>query len=78
MLLIAIAIQAQFSVVEKSIAEMRTAMERKQVTSREIVRQYLERIATYEDQLNAVVTVNPKALQIADSLDRLRARGVIS
>ncbi len=77
MLLIAIAIQAQFSVVEKSIAEMRTAMERKQVTSREIVRQYLERIATYEDQLNAVVTVNPKALQIADSLDRLRARGVI-
>jgi amidase len=41
------------------------------------VQQYLVRIATYEDRLNAIVTVNPNALAIADSLDRLRARGVI-
>jgi amidase len=47
------------------------------VTSREIVRLYLERIATYEDKLNAVITVNPRALAIADSLDRLRAAGRI-
>ena len=35
------------------------------VTSRELVRQYLERIGTYEDRLHAVITVNPDALKIA-------------
>jgi amidase len=64
-----------FTVVETSIADLRTALEQKRVTSRELVRLYLERIATYEDKLNAVITVNPRALAIADSLDRLRASG---
>ena len=31
----------------------------------------------YEDKLHAVITVNPRALAIADSLDRLRAQGRI-
>ena len=52
-----------FSIVEATIPQMQTAMEQKRVTSREIVLQYLTRIATYEDRLNAVITVNPKALQ---------------
>jgi amidase len=68
---------APFSVVEASIADLRTALEQGRTTSRAIVQQYLLRIATYEDRLNAIVTVNPNALAIADSLDRLRARGVI-
>lgn len=68
---------APFTVVEATIAGMRTAMEQRRTTSREIVLQSLARIATYEDQLNAIVTVNPHALAIADSLDRLRAAGRI-
>ena len=68
---------APFSVVEASIADLAAALEQHRITSREIVQQYLIRIATYEDRLNAVITVNPNALAIADSLDRLRARGVI-
>ena len=64
-----------FTVVETSIADMRRALEQKRTTSREIVRQSLERIALYEDRLHAVITVNPRALAIADSLDRERARG---
>ena len=68
---------APFSVVETSIADMRSALEQKRTTSREIVQQYLTRIALYEDRLNAVIAVNPNALAIADSLDRLRARGRI-
>ena len=56
---------------------MRKALEQKRTTSREIVQQYLTRIALYEDQLNAIITVNPNALAIADSLDRERARGRI-
>lgn len=68
---------APVTVVETSMAELRTALEEKRTTSRELVTQYLLRIATYEDQLNAIITVNPRALQIADSLDRLRAAGRI-
>ena len=66
-----------FTVVETSIADMRRALEQKRTTSHEIVRQSLERIALYEDKLHAVITVNPRALAIADSLDRLRAQGRI-
>ena len=80
-LLIASTVEAQvarpapFTVVEASIADLRSALEQKRTTSREIVLQYLTRIATYEDQLNAIITVNPRALAIADSLDALRAAG---
>src|SRR5262245_18783900 len=66
-----------FSVVEAGIAEMRAAMEQGRTTSREIVHQYLTRIALFEDQLNAVITVNPHALNEADERDRERAQGTI-
>src|ERR1044071_3005196 len=39
----------QFSVVESSIREMQAAMKEGRITSREIVLQYLTRIALYED-----------------------------
>src|SRR4051794_10163115 len=66
-----------FSVVEATIPELKAALEAKRVTSREIVRQYLMRIGTYEDQLHAAITVNPKAIEIADERDRERARGTL-
>ena len=66
-----------FSVVEATIPEMRLALEQKRTTSREIVLQYLTRIALYEDQLNAVIAVNRDALKEADELDRERAAGKI-
>src|SRR5262249_37831102 len=66
-----------FSVVEATIPQMRTAMEQGRVTSKEIVRQYLVRLATYEDRLHAAITVNPQALAIADERDRERAQGRI-
>src|SRR5262245_36941282 len=68
---------APFSVVEASIPDMRKAMEEKRVTSRELVQQYLLRISAYEDRLNAVVNVNPKALEEAEARDRERAQGKI-
>src|SRR5690349_16638598 len=64
-----------FTVVEASIPAMRAAMAAHRVTSRELVRQYLARIATYEDRLHAAITVNPHALDEADALDRELARG---
>src|SRR6185295_1410388 len=66
-----------FTVVEASIREMQTAMQQGRVTSREIVTQYLTRIATYEDKLNAIIAVNPHALEEADALDRERAAGKV-
>jgi amidase len=66
-----------FTVVESTIRDMQIAMQQGRVTSREIVQQYLMRIATYEDKLNAVIAVNPHALEEADALDRERAQGKI-
>jgi amidase len=66
-----------FSVVEATIPEMQKAMEEGRVTSRQIVEQYLVRIALYNDTLNATVTVNPKALQEADRLDQERKAGKV-
>jgi amidase len=71
------AAQPPFSVVEASIADMRTALEQGRVTSRELATQYLVRIAMYEDKLHAAITVNHNALQEADALDRERAQGHI-
>src|SRR5436309_6946460 len=64
-----------FTVVEATIPEMRAAMEQGRVTSHELVRQYLTRIAMYEDKLHAAITVNPHAIEEADARDRDRASG---
>jgi amidase len=52
-------------------------MQQKRITSRAIVQQYLDRIAKYENRLNAIITLNPRALEEADRLDRERAQGRI-
>lgn len=64
-----------FSVVEATIPEMQAALESKRTTSRELVTQYLTRIATYDRVLHSLVTVNPKALAEAGERDRERAAG---
>jgi amidase len=67
----------KFSVVEASIPEMRAALEQKRTTSRDLVTQYLTRIALYENKLHAVITVNPHVLDEADERDREMAQGRI-
>jgi amidase len=66
-----------FTVVEATIPDMRAALEQGRVTSRDLVQQYLTRIAMYEDKLHAAITVNPHALDEADVRDRERASGRI-
>ena len=66
---------APFSVVEATIPEMQAAMKEGRVTSRELVLSHLARIALYEDRLNAVVAINPRALEEAEERDRERAEG---
>jgi Asp-tRNA(Asn)/Glu-tRNA(Gln) amidotransferase A subunit family amidase len=67
---------AAFDVQEKTIAELQAAMTSGAVTSRALVLAYLARIRAYDLQgprLNAMIAMNPKALEIADALDRERA-----
>ena len=68
-----------FDVLEKTIVELAAALESGDVTSRELVTQYLARIDAYDTQgptLNAMISVNPNALAEADTLDaELTARG---
>jgi amidase len=66
-----------FTVIEASIPEMQKAMREKRVTSRELVQQYLTRIAMYDDKLHATISVNPNALKEAEGLDRERVRGKV-
>ncbi len=45
----------RFSVVEATIPELVQAMEQGRTTSREIVEQYLQRIATYEVHVHVLI-----------------------
>jgi len=66
-----------FSVIEATIPQMQSAQKEGRITSRQLVMQYLARIAIYEDQLHAAITVNPNALREADARDRERAQGKV-
>ena len=68
---------SRLTVVEASIPDLQHALQQRRVTSHDLVQQYLTRIALYEDRLNAIVYVNPRALEEADERDRERAAGRI-
>ncbi|MCC6913168.1 MAG: hypothetical protein IT566_05655 [Rhodospirillaceae bacterium] len=67
--------RAPFNVIEASIPDMQKAMQEGRVTSEELVKQYLIRIATYENVINAAIAVNPRALEQARVLDAERKAG---
>ena len=64
-----------FDVVEASIPELQRALESGSLTSRELVLLYLQRIAQYEDRINAVAYVSRTALDDAEALDAERRAG---
>ena len=71
-----------FDVVECTIATLHAAYRNGDVTARAVTQAYLDRIAAYDRRgpyLNALVTVNARALEVADRLDaELRATGDLS
>lgn len=64
---------------ELSILELQAKMERGELTARQLVQQYLQRIQQIDQHgpaLHAVIEINPEALQIAERLDQeRRAKG---
>jgi Asp-tRNA(Asn)/Glu-tRNA(Gln) amidotransferase A subunit family amidase len=67
-----------YRVVEKSIAEIHEAMQSEpRLTALRLVEAYLARIEAYDKQgpfLNSIITVNPKAMEIAARLDEEYAK----
>lgn len=69
--------KGEFDVHETSIEDVHRAMLAGEVTSRELVAASLQRISAYDKvgpAVNAVITINERALERADQLDREFAR----
>jgi Asp-tRNA(Asn)/Glu-tRNA(Gln) amidotransferase A subunit family amidase len=68
-----------FDLEEATIAKVHAAMKARQLTCRQLVDLYLDRIAKYDKPtLNAIVLTNPDARKEADALDRqFSQRGLI-
>ena len=70
-----------FQVEEASIAEIHAAFRTGRITCRGLVEKYLRRIEAYDKNgpaINAIVTLNPRALAEADALDaRFTASGTV-
>ncbi len=61
-----------FELLEATIADIHDAYRSGQLTSRQLVQLYLDRIEAYDKNgpmINSIITVNPKALEEADQLD---------
>ena len=63
---------AGFHLLETTIDDIQTAFQSKRITCRELVNLYIKRIEAYDKEgprLNAVQTINSRALQEAERLD---------
>jgi amidase len=59
---------------EASVRDIHSAIDSGKATCVQVVRHYLDRIDAYDDRgpaLNAIITVNPRALETAAQMDRL-------
>ncbi|MET1256532.1 amidase [Aliikangiella maris] len=58
-----------------TIPQLTRLMEQGKLTAAELTNYYLQQIAQYNQHLNAVIKVNPKAIEIAQQLDTMRQSG---
>ena len=66
---------ATFSLEEATVTDINAAFDAGALTSEQLTQLYLNRIEAYDEQgpsLNAIITINPNALQIAAELDQER------
>lgn len=69
-----------FTVVEKTAPQLQAALTRGDVTSEDIVKEYLARLATYDRNgptLRSMLALNPHAIQEARARDAERAAGAV-
>lgn len=68
---------AAIDLEQDSIASLGVKMARGDISARSLTQHCLDRIAAHDGKLNAVLELNPDALDIADTLDRERAQGTL-
>jgi amidase len=59
---------------EASVRSIHAALDAKTVTCAQVIRHYLDRIAADDDRgpaVNAIITVNPRAIETAEQMDRI-------
>lgn len=59
---------------EASVGSIHAAIDAKKATCAQVVRHYLDRIDAYDDRgpgLNAIISINPRAIETAEQMDRL-------
>lgn len=67
-----------FNMEELTVAEISRMLAAGEISSRQLVLNYMERIALYDKsgpKLNSVLELNPDAVYIAEAMDRERAKG---
>jgi Asp-tRNA(Asn)/Glu-tRNA(Gln) amidotransferase A subunit family amidase len=62
-------------VTELTIAQLHESLLSGATTCRMVVQSHLDRIEAYEGRINAITVVNPRALEVADSVDAALAAG---
>src|SRR5262245_29394590 len=68
-----------FALEEATVRQIHAALTARAVTCAAVIRGYLDRIAAYDDNgpaLRAILSVNPRAVDVAEALDRSNKTGV--
>ena len=69
---------AAFALEEATVAGIHAALAKRAISCRQVVRGYLDRIDAYDDKgpaVNAIIATNPRAMEIAERMDRESAAG---
>ena len=66
-----------FDFVEATIPELQAAMASGQLSSKDLVKGYLDRIQSLNSLLHSVIETNPNAVSIAQHLDNERRKGIV-
>lgn len=67
--------EAPIDITNMDITAISDALDKKIITSENLIKIYLERIEKYNDKYNALITVNNNAISEAQKLDEERANG---
>ncbi|WP_164670878.1 amidase family protein [Virgibacillus doumboii] len=63
-----------FTLTETTISKMQQEMDAGNLSAKKLTMLYLEQIGTYNNEINAVLEINPEALHIAEAIDTERAQ----
>ncbi|MDQ3131523.1 MAG: amidase [Acidobacteriota bacterium] len=67
-----------FELEEITVSQLQTAMQKGELSAKDIAKKYLERIEDVDKKtINSIIEINPDALEIAEQLDRERKSGKI-